>query len=143
MDQDTKHLVIGVFIVAAIAFGVVVLLLKMLGSEDPEWSIGFVSGTEYRWGETGQIIVEVRDRNGNPVQSGCNASIYYPNKTAYISNYSMVSSGASGNSYMSFTVPNVTGIFEYQAKCVAMGRLQVASKSFHVNVRDIRGWVTP
>ena len=41
---------------------------------------------------------------------------------------------SDGNQYVNFTIPNVTGVYEYQASCLLTnGFFGTVSKSFHVS----------
>ena len=104
---------------------------KDLSKELP--SFAFVSGTEYNVGERGQIIVEARFLNGtSAISNNCTMSIWYPDKALYLSAISILSN--SGNQYIEFIVPNVTGVYEYQATCpLITGDDVTSSKSFHVS----------
>jgi hypothetical protein len=63
---------------------------------------------------------------------GCDFTIWYPDKTVFLSERGNLSAG--GGEYVKFTVPNVTGVYEYQAQCeLQTGGLGVVSKSFHVS----------
>ena len=93
----------------------------------------FVSGTEYNIGEQGQVITEARYLNGSSALQACNFTIWYPDKTPFQMDVGGTLS-ASGNQYVNFTVPNMTGVYEYQAQCVYdNGKFGVISKSFHVS----------
>jgi hypothetical protein len=111
------------------------------GIETPAPTIQFVSGTEYNLREQGQVIVEIRDIVGDPVQSNCTISVWYPDKSSFILNQP-TNLSSSGNSYIEFQVPNVTGVYEYQANCTAMGRRMVISKSFHASEFQNETWTT-
>jgi len=93
----------------------------------------FVSGTEYNIGEAGQVIVEARFSNGtSALLLPCNFSVLYPDKSVFLVQNG--TNGPNGNQYVMFIVPNVTGVYEYQADCLlVMGKNSVVSKSFHVS----------
>jgi hypothetical protein len=107
-----------------------VFVLNIQYSE-PVLSGQFVSGTEYNVDEEGQVIVEIRDKDGVAVQTNCTVNVWYPNKTLWISQVASVSD--TGNSWINFTTPYLTGVYEYQANCTAKGKVMVMSKSFHVS----------
>ena len=99
-------------------------------------SISFVSGTEYQIGEEGSTIISVTDAFGNPVTADwCNETIYYPDKTVYVSNQPMTQGGAPGSWYYEFTVPNQIGNYEQYVVCqvhTITGTRQIsARKAFH------------
>jgi uncharacterized protein YfaS (alpha-2-macroglobulin family) len=91
----------------------------------------FVSGTEYNIGDAGQVIVEIRDVNSNTLNANCSMLVWYPDKSVFLQQGAVLS--ATGNYFINFTVPNVTGIFEYQANCTRNEKSYVTSKSFHVS----------
>ena len=93
----------------------------------------FVSGTEYNIGEAAQVIVEARFANGTAAFSGaCDFSVWYPDKTLFMTQSG--ATGPNGNQYVNFTVPNQTGVFEYQAVCPLVTNINgTISKSFHVS----------
>lgn len=93
----------------------------------------FVSGTEYNIGEAAQVIVEARFANGTAAFSGaCSFSVWYPNKTIFMVQNG--TTGSNGNQYVSFVVPNQTGVYEYQAVCPLVTSINgTISKSFHVS----------
>jgi hypothetical protein len=100
--------------------------------EDDTGFVSFVSGTEYNIGEAGQVIAEVRRQDGSQVlTTNCSFLVWYPNKTQFLQQGGVVA--PSGNWYVNFTVPPVTGVYEYQANCTWPGHSSVASKSFHVS----------
>jgi hypothetical protein len=149
----TNFTLIGVLAVVLVLAGAVVLVeystqeesvpqeaLQPIPSSNEDVFMTFVSGTEYRPGQEGQVIVEIRDKAGLSVQSNCTASVWYPDKTVFIDveNMSIV---ASGNSFINFTVPGIEGVYEYQANCTAKGKTAVLSKSFHVTKPRIRAEV--
>jgi hypothetical protein len=63
----------------------------------------------------------------------CNASVWYPDKSVFVDNDTMLLSDANGNAFIEFLIPNIDGVYEYQARCMVQdGRTLVASHSFHV-----------
>lgn len=138
------------FTLVAIGLGLFVLFqdpvhdpgmtLQVSQNVDSGLGLSFVSGTEYGFGADGQVIVEARDRFGTPVQTDCVATVWYPNKSVFINQMSMVYS-SSGNSYINFTVPSVRGVYEYQATCTVGSFNRTVSKSFHVSQPKISAQV--
>ena len=96
-------------------------------------TLRFVSGTEYNIGEAGQVIAEVRKNDGSPIPgTNCSFTVWYPDKTQFLQQYG--ATGPSGNQYVNFTIPGITGVYEYQANCSwNPGKTSIASKSFHVS----------
>lgn len=144
--------VVSLVVVCILVLGFVVWLART--SSPPVWDVPvlqFVSGTEYNVGEAGQVIVEARYANGSSALDSCVMSIWYPDKSLFLSENA--TNGPNGNQYVSFTVPNSTGVYEYQAQCVLLGNVSgVVSKSFHVSefqnetssqLRRPKAWVTP
>jgi hypothetical protein len=66
---------------------------------------------------------------------GCNATIYYPNKTIWTGPTAMTQGGTAGSWYLTWTAPNITGNYEeYTACSVNPGNKIVgAGSSFHVS----------
>jgi hypothetical protein len=129
-----RKLAVGIFLVMIVLVcGIIGAIIMRINAPKQEMGesfvVQFVSGTEYNIGEEGQVIVEARYSNGTSAFStACLISIWYPDKSTFL--LENASSGANGNQYIVFTVPNVTGVYEYQAECSGIG---VVSKSFHVS----------
>ena len=69
----------------------------------------------------------------NGTSTACNITVWYPDKSVFI-NATNSTAAPSENQYIDFTVPNSTGIYEYQAVCTLAGnKTGVISKSFHVS----------
>jgi len=124
-------------------FALVLAVLVVLSAcivQTPEGkilNIKFVSETEYIAGDTGQVIIDVRDDQMNVVQVPCTASIWYPNKTVFIANQLMTQNAIgvnqSGSQYVTFAVPSIEGTYEYQATCSYSSENYTYAKSFHVS----------
>lgn len=103
--------------------------------------IDFVSGTEYIANigglDEGQVIIRITDYRGNPLNASCNATIFNPDKTYYITDKMMNQSTLLGNYYTTFSIPTTTGVFTDYVNCSVQlgGRTLYASKSssFHVS----------
>jgi len=102
--------------------------------------LSFVSGTEYGFGEAGQIIVKVHNVYGQPIAANeCNVSIYYPDKTLFVDSQAMTQGGAPGSWYYQFDTPfDKIGVYEAYVTCnvsLPGGRSRIisASKAFHVS----------
>lgn len=106
--------------------------------EDDE--IQFISGTEYKPGQEGQVIVMIVDVSGDVVTSNyaCNFSILYPDKASFVSGNFTNTSSSIGALWTNFTVPQTEGVYEYAATCEKPGKTVVAAKSFHVTRQRIR-----
>ena len=141
--------VVGVMAVGSIAVAIWVGMAVKSGSVVGEMPVqgdavlGIVSGTEYVIGDAGQVIAEVRAMNGSNLQSNCTISIWYPDKSSFL--VAQTADSASGNYYVNFTAPNVTGVYEYRASCLVArnNKTVVGSKSFHISQGRMRAWVTP
>jgi hypothetical protein len=98
-----------------------------------------VSHTEYRYDETGQIVVRLVNSAGSPISvDNCTAKILYPNKTIYLGPALMANTTAiSGDHYYSFQTPanGPEGVYEYQALCSwnAGAKTDSATNSFHLS----------
>lgn len=99
-----------------------------------------ISHTEYRYGESGQIVTRLVNFKGDPVAvDNCTARILYPDKTIFVSAGLMSSTGnIAGDHYYNFTTPNgPEGVYEYQATCFytvgANQRNASVTNSFHLS----------
>jgi len=137
MDKYHGVLVLAVWSVVIIGtvLGIVAFLWWTAKPTDllSEPVMSFVSGTEYNIGEAGQVIVEARFSNGtSALSASCLMSIWYPDKSLFLLGNG--TTGSNGNQYVQFTVPNMTGVYEYQAICpMVTGKNGTVSKSFHVS----------
>lgn len=106
--------------------------------------LNFVSGTEYKPGQEGQVIVEARYRNGTSAinSTNCFASVWYPDKSIFINNTMMNLSDSNGNAFINFTIPDTDGVYEYQSTCTVGFNDITASHSFHVTKLKISAVVT-
>jgi hypothetical protein len=105
--------------------------------EEFEPVVGFVSGTEYVPGQDGQVIVEARYANGTSALDVCSMTVWYPDKSVFFVANGTI--GANGNEYVNFIVPDIDGVYEYQAICILQGgKIGTASKSFHVSSERIQ-----
>ena len=152
--RDGLYIVLGMCVMMVIVLGGVWAYNKMTwrpsfdpydggnGTKDGV-SMAFVSGTEYVPEQAGQVIVEVRrQRTGESLANACNISVWYPDKTQFLSPSAATFDAGTGNAYVNFTVPSVEGIYEYQAKCAVANETLVASKSFHVSTAGLKAWTT-
>jgi hypothetical protein len=109
------------------------------GSDDT--SVNMVSSTEYSPGQSGKIIVELRNRNGEALFANCFVNILYPDGVEFISSAQMNQTVIGTYSY-DFTVPNTEGVYEYSSSCTRGSKNYVVGKSFHVSGAGIKAWVT-
>jgi hypothetical protein len=96
----------------------------------------FVSGTEYYFGEEGQVIVLLTNFVNKPVDANCSATVLYPNKTVFVNSVLMANQTSLGTYYTTFTVPMVVGVYEYMANCSIGNKNYVDGRSFHVSTAD-------
>lgn len=147
--MNGKIKVVGILALAVIVIGITVV--AALGTFFDEDNVGMeiTSRTEYIGGDIGQVLTDVRFAISNmPAPATCWASALYPDKTALFTNEPM-SGTVLGTYNYSFTVPNIEGVYEYQAICeVSPGRNVTRSKAFHVSsafrllTEDIRSQVS-
>jgi hypothetical protein len=82
----------------------------------------YIGGTEYKTNETASVSVQFLRAIGdnlNPINNAlCNATIYYPNSTVFISgaNVSYIS-GSNGIYSYSFTTPATEGVYHSDFRC--------------------------
>jgi hypothetical protein len=96
----------------------------------------WVSHTEYWANEEGQAIVRIADYKGSPITANwCNVTIYFPNKTAWVTNQPMIQGASAGNWWYNFTTPNVMGIYEEFVNCSygTPDKYIATTESFHMN----------
>lgn len=132
-----RKIIIGIF--TLIVLGIVVAL-PMLSNGTIGGRVVFISGTEYQWGEVGQVIVRTVNTYGMPINADwCRVTVYYPNKTVWINNQLMTQGGAPGSWYYEFTTPfDQIGVYEEYVVCQVTGypygtRQIGAGSSFHVS----------
>ena len=126
--------VFGIIFVLALG-GTLVGSYYMKGSSaEQDITHGIVSRTEYVPLDDGQVISEIRFAlSFTPVPATCYASVFYPNKTVFISDWVMTPQNSTGTQYVNFTVPSVEGVYEYQSRCEYNNRNYTTSKAFHVS----------
>jgi len=129
--MEREKILVGGIVLCVIALSFFVYAIA--GARAEQMRLAFVSKTEYVPGDIGQVIVELRYQlNSSVVPAECNASVWYPNKTAFIVDEPMAAS-ASGSQFINFTVPSIEGTYEYQAECVYGGRQFISTNSLHVS----------
>lgn len=124
-----------VAIAITIAFLALVFIGKMF--EDTGAAVKIVSGTEYISGESGQVIVQVSDKDGSPVEGyACKVTVLYPDKNYFMIDQVMIDSSEPGNYYKEFITPNTTGVYEENVRCLNSeeNRTVRVSSSFHVSL---------
>ena len=96
-----------------------------------------VSHSEYWTGETGQIIARLYDWQGSPITvDNCTVDIFYPNKTAFVSNALTDDSlqTTTGSHFYDFTTPTVEGVYQYMVTCnYPPNKQRSVSSSFHLS----------
>jgi len=132
--EQKKLYVILIGIIVVLAGGTLAInLISVSASED--YNVNIISGTEYIPFEPGQIMVELRDRQFNPINATCKASILYPDKSYFVQDELMTSIDL-GTQYYDFTIPSVHGVYEYSVNCTANNKNYIVGKSFHVSESD-------
>jgi len=81
--------------------------------------------------DNAQIIVAVTDWTGKQLDANCTVTVFYPNKTL-MNHYTMAKS-PTGNHYIQFTAPNVTGIYEFNVTCILPNRVLKKYGTFQVS----------
>jgi len=129
-----KRLLIPLGAVLVVIIGVFLFVFFSEG----EGVLKMVSGTEYISGEYGQVIARLADKNGNPIENAsCFATILYPDKSYFLTDFAMQASAQAGNYYGQFMTPSVNGIYEETITCFyeRHGNTETLkiSSSFHVS----------
>ncbi len=92
-----------------------------------------ISGTTYSAGDTLDVEVEVLDAYGQPVNNAtCYFTIYYPDKTTWLTSITTTYLNYGVYYNNSYTVPSTTGVYTYSAKCDYGAYSAYASKYFQV-----------
>ncbi|MBN2095116.1 MAG: hypothetical protein JW727_03650 [Candidatus Aenigmarchaeota archaeon] len=125
-------------LIAVVALGLLAVSAKAYSDGKDVTSepyIMFVSHTEYWSGDNASTIVRLTDYKGDPYDVDiCIANIFYPNKTAYVSNQPLQPSSIPGNWYRTDPAPLAEGTYEQEVTCTYGGsKTTKASQSFHVN----------
>lgn len=132
MELNKKHYALmGVVLIACMA-------VYGYGVGADTQSLKFISGTEYQLGENAQVIVRVVDAWGNGINASyCNVTIYYPNKSPFVTNVAMTQGGATGSWYYNTNPDTQIGVYEEKVNCgvttVSGARTIGAGSSFHVS----------
>jgi hypothetical protein len=136
--REAAFIVIILICVAGIA---IIIQPKVNGPlEVNNISLKIISKTEYTPGDAGQVIVEIRDKQYNPINASCLTDVLYPNKTYFVQNESMIST-ILGTEYINFTVPTLDGVFEYSVNCTYDAKNYVDGSSFHVSKGRMKAWI--
>lgn len=124
-----NKILLSVLAIAVLAVGGIAL-----GSSLNTKKLNFISGTEYMQTEAGSTIVRVTNQLGIPVTAtGCNVTIWYPNKTLFVSNTPMTQGGTLGSWFNNWVAPSTSGNYEEYVNCSVSGRIIGAGSSFHVS----------
>jgi len=134
MKISKKNILMSAFVLAVTMFSVMAMYGEKVVSDA---KIFWVSHTEYWANEEGQTIVRLQNFKGNPITANwCNVTIYYPDKTAFVTNQAMSPNSIAGNYYYNFTTPNTMGIYEEFVNCSYGSpneKFISTSESFHMN----------
>ena len=133
--KEKRFSIITSLVIAFVMIGATVYFAAFYEGNEPEefYNIQYVSGTEYYFGDEGEVAVELFNMYNSRINATCYATAYYPNKTKLFSNQTMSVNSGSGVYYYQFTVPNSTGVFEYGVNCYWESRMVTRSKSWHVS----------
>jgi len=93
-----------------------------------EWTLTYLNnpkgffnffGTEYWFGENGTIFLQLKDFNSLPINTGsCDVTIYYPDKTKWVSNFPMnYLNNSQGLYYLDVIIPQISGVYIVEAEC--------------------------
>jgi hypothetical protein len=136
---------IVIVVLSIVAAGLVILSNQDKPSLDVYYgdnvSIMMVSGTEYLFGDEGQVIVDLRNKDFEPIAAVCQVSVLYPDKSYFIDHESMTDSTVFGTQFKNFTIPRVEGVYEYSVNCSYNTKEYIVGKSFHVKKVGIKAWV--
>lgn len=134
MKITKKNILMSMFVLSITLFSVMAMYGEKVVSDG---RIAWVSHTEYWSNEEGQSIVRLQDFQGRPITANwCNVTIYYPDKTAFVTNQPMLVNSIVGNYYYNFTTPNTMGIYEEFVNCSYGSpneKFVSTSESFHMN----------
>lgn len=119
---------------ALIALSLTALIITLIPQKtkahtDPKVLI--VSSTTYIPHENGQIICRFLDFEYSPINTTCWATVLYPNKNIFI-NQEITNATQLDNHYITFTVPETYGVYEYSVTCDVNGKNISGSKAFEV-----------
>jgi hypothetical protein len=83
------------FIVACIGLIVLTIVLFLMSkvpvvSREENLTLQMISGTEYRYGDDGQVIVSLLDGDFVALDANCTVDIYYPNKSIFVEDGVMI-----------------------------------------------------
>jgi hypothetical protein len=136
MKVSKKNILMTLFVLAISSFSVMAMYGEKLVNDV---FLVWVSHTEY-WangGELAQAIVRIADYKGSPITANdCNVTIYYPNKSAFLSDQPMAQSSIAGNWYYNYSLTGQPmGVYEEFVNCSygSPDKFISTSESFHVN----------
>lgn len=120
-------------------------------NEDDGVTLIFISGTEYTPGQSGKIIVELRDRFYNSISTAsCNVGFLLPSDSGDANilpvvggtgTMSFVGSSTVGSYVYNFTAPSNPGVYQYIVACVNSTKTYRQTKSFHVSSPENLVWI--
>ena len=141
MYDEQRSMAVVAYVVVAflLLFGSIAAYLYFVSI--PNFTINMVSGTEYSPGQEGKVMVELRDRNSDPVVANCSVTVLYPNGTTWIPAILMDPTSLGTYSY-NFTISNVTGVYEYSTSCQKGAKTYIVGKAFHVSGVGLKAWIT-
>lgn len=133
-------MLIAILVVAsAVLGGATTVITYAYGHEVSQSTrMAMISHTEYRYDETAQVIARLVNFQGDPIAvDNCTTTVLFPNKSVFVDENLMATSGISGDHYVNFSTPATgpEGVYEYQATCAWNGGAQSESvtNSFHLS----------
>lgn len=96
------------------------------------FNVKFVSKTEYKSDEEGQVIVRITNPSGQLLSADCKVKIFYPDKSVFL-DWTNMTLETNGNHYHNFTTPTQVGIYEDHVNCTVGANSRIQSSSFHVS----------
>lgn len=129
MNKKIFGIGMGIIITVMLVAIIISMLPKQTKALDPKVLI--VSSTQYIPFEQGQIIARFLDWEFSPINTSCWATILYPAKNLFVSKQ-MTAQTQLENYFITFTVPETIGIYEYSVTCDVNGKNVSGSKAFSV-----------
>ena len=119
-------------------------------SDDDGVSLVFISGTEYVSGQVGKVIVELRDKNYNSINTAsCNVGFILPTDSSDVNILPIIGAGTmyyvgaplTGGYVYNFTAPSSPGVYQYIVQCTNSTKTYRQTKSFHVSSPENLVWI--
>jgi len=75
-----------------------------------------VAGTDYFFGDSGKVFLQLSESGVAVNNASCVLSIYYPDNSLFVNNSGMLPIG-EGLQFYNFVVPNISGVYMISASC--------------------------